>query len=39
MRLGCLRYWTQNIGDEIQTLATLNYLPPDVVYVDRDPAC
>jgi len=36
MRLGCLRYWTQNIGDEIQTLATLNYLPPDVVYVDRD---
>jgi hypothetical protein len=36
MRFGCLRYWTQNIGDEIQTLAALNYLPPDVVYVDRD---
>ena len=36
MRYGQLTYWTENLGDTIQSVAAETYLPRVDLYVDRD---
>jgi hypothetical protein len=35
-KYGLLKYKTENIGDEIQSLAAKRFLPKVDIYVDRD---